>query len=240
LFLFLEIIPSTERSSVTHAKPIPPHLKPLVSRAYNEILASLDVLCPLLLQTTDTSAPLLFSSASEANSSHFISPVNYSQSIQPRILICGASGMGQRILGAAALEMMESKKFYVQSLDLPAILNDSGRNSDTALIQIVSEVRRHRPAVLYIPEVDIWWRTVSDSAHIVLRSLISSDPLNPFVLLATSETEYADLPEELQALIAGRTYRSIGNMEQVEGWKRVIEARAPSEVCIRNVNEYFN
>ena len=216
---------------MTHSKPIPAHLKPLVSRAYNEILASLDMLCPLIMRTADTSAHLLHTCGSASNSSQFISPLNFSQSIQPRMLICGAPGMGQRILGPAALEVLESKRFYIQSLDLSTILNDSGRSPDTALIQIVSEVRRHRPAVLYIPEVDVWWKTVNDSAHTVLRSLITSDPLNRFVLLATSETEYGDLPEELQALIVGRSYRS-GNLEQVEGWKRIIEARAPSEVTV--------
>ncbi|KAI9354366.1 hypothetical protein DFJ73DRAFT_827554 [Zopfochytrium polystomum] len=224
-----KIIPSTERSAVTHAKPLPSHVQPLVSRAYNQLLSSLDVLCPILTRAAEAQVPIITSTHDRPNPlSSFISPFIYSQSMQPRILICGEPGMGQRFLGPAALHVFESKKFHIQSLDLATILNESGRTAEAALIQIVNEVRRHRPAVLYIPNLDVWWSSLPDAAHSVFLNLLSLDSSVPFVLLASCESPFEEIDPDLQKLVCGSIGLQ-GKLEKMEGWRRLIVSRPPSE-----------
>ena len=65
----------------------------------------------------------------------------------------------QEHLGPAVLHELE--KFPVHSLSLPSLLSDMGsRSPEEALINIFRESRRTTPAVLYMPQIDLWWDTV--------------------------------------------------------------------------------
>ena len=49
----------------------------------------------------------------------------------------------------------------MHSLSLPSLLSDMGsRSPEEALINIFRESRRTTPAVLYMPQIDLWWDTV--------------------------------------------------------------------------------
>jgi hypothetical protein len=50
-------------------------------------------------------------------------------------------------------------------------------------VQLFNEARRHKPSVIYIPNVDIWYTTVSDSVIRLLKGLLRSLPPNEPVLL---------------------------------------------------------
>ncbi|KAJ3213048.1 ATPase AAA domain-containing protein 2 [Dinochytrium kinnereticum] len=231
------IIPSTQRSSNVYSNPIPAHIYPLVSRGFNQILASLDVLAPLLTKmsetrveefsSTDLGEQPLSSSASYIPTLGSKRSSGYVKSLEPRLVISGATGMGQKLLGPAALERLEAQKFYIQSLDLASLLSDSTRSPEAAIIQLLHELKRHRPAVVYIPEVDVWWETLHDSAKTTLVSVLERDPMDPVLLLATCERPFRELPEGLRRLVNGR----LGNLGGVEGWKRVIEMNKPDEAA---------
>ncbi|KAJ1562366.1 ATPase AAA domain-containing protein 2B, partial [Cladochytrium tenue] len=229
-----KIIPSTERSSITHAKPMPAHVRALLSRGFTDTLTCLDILCPIIELASDStsttlSAPILESAAGTSASSSSASVAHYVRSIQPRVLICGEPGMGQRHIGPAALHALEARRFHIQSLDLAALLSESGRTADAAVVQTLAELRRHRPAALYLPAVDAWWRSVPDSAHAVLEGLLNADPARPLVLLATADSPFAELPTDLRQLFCGNFVDSIDRLERIEGWKRIIVLREPSE-----------
>ncbi|KAJ3234790.1 ATPase AAA domain-containing protein 2B [Chytriomyces hyalinus] len=233
------IIPSTQRTSTVYSNPIPVHLKPLVQTPFVEITKTLDVLCPMLKQVAEANVSGFMADSQDGNSGPgpfqqlSNSYLSYAFSFQPRLLICGEAGMGQRLLGPAALEMLESQKVYIQSLDLSTLLNDSSRTVDAAIIQLFHEMKRHRPAVLFIPDVDIWWETLSEAAQFVFVSLIERDPMNPVMILASCETLFQELKPELQALIQGR----LGSFSGIEGWKRVIVATKPDQVARK---QFFN
>ncbi|KAI9350834.1 P-loop containing nucleoside triphosphate hydrolase protein, partial [Obelidium mucronatum] len=230
------IIPSTQRTSTVYSNPIPAHLEALVRAPYNDIIASIDVLCPLLKQVAEANVSGFMADSHEGGSTRTATPnpillasnpyLQYSFSFQPRLLICGKTGMGQRLLGPAALERLDSQKVYIQSLDLSTLMNDSSRTPDAAIIQLFHEMKRHRPAVLYIPDIDLWWESLSEAARFIFTSLLERDPMNPVMILATCEQEFDGLQLELRRLIQGR----LGSASGIEGWKRVIESTCPNEV----------
>ncbi|KAJ3400688.1 ATPase AAA domain-containing protein 2B [Chytriomyces hyalinus] len=233
------IIPSTQRTSTVYSSPIPVHLKPLVQSPFIEITKTLDVLCPMLKQVAEANVSGFMADSQVGNSGPgplqqlSNSYLSYAFSFQPRLLICGEAGMGQRLLGPAALEVLESQKVYIQSLDLSTLLNDSSRTVDAAIIQLFHEMKRHRPAVLFIPDIDIWWETLSEAAQFVFVSLIERDPMNPVMILATCEALFQELKPELQGLIQGR----LGSFSGIEGWKRVIVATKPDQDARK---QFFN
>lgn len=46
---------------------------------------------------------------------------------EARILVCGPARMGQKYIGACALDKLVREKIFVQSLDLPTLLSESSR-----------------------------------------------------------------------------------------------------------------
>lgn len=101
--------------------------------------------------------------------------------------------MGQQYLAAALLNHFEG--LHVQAFDLPTLLSDSSRSSEAAVIQLFTEVRRHKPSVIYIPNVDIWYRTIGDAVISTFLGLLRTlAPTDPVLLLGVleSEDQYVD------------------------------------------------
>ncbi|KAJ3124888.1 ATPase AAA domain-containing protein 2B [Physocladia obscura] len=225
------IIPSTHRVSTVYSSPIPKHLMPLMTIPYSEICSSLEALCPLLKHVADANVTGFMADSSNGNPimqpASSASFLPYIFSFQPRLLICGPDGMGQKHLGPAALERLEAQNIHIQSLDLSTLFSDSSRTPDAGIIQLFHEIKRHRPAALYIPDINVWWNALPETARTIFRALLErGDAMNPVMVLATSEVEFADVPEEVQEIIQGR----IGDrVSGVEGWKRVIEVGIPNQ-----------
>lgn len=68
------------------------------------------------------------------------------------------------------------------------------QSSEAAVIQLFTEARRHKPSVIYIPNVDIWYRTVGDAVISTFVGLLRSlPPTDPVLVLGVLETDaYAD------------------------------------------------
>lgn len=63
-------------------------------------------------------------------------------------------------MGPAVLHELE--KFPVFSLGLPSLLSDpSAKAPEEALVHIFCEARRTVPSILYLPQFQLWWETVS-------------------------------------------------------------------------------
>lgn len=68
------------------------------------------------------------------------------------------------------------------------------QSSEAAVIQHFAEARRHKPSVIYIHNVDIWYRTVGDAVISTFVGLLRSlPPTDPVLLLGVLETDgYVD------------------------------------------------
>ena len=117
----------------------------------------------------------------------------------------GTQGMGQPYIGKAILHKLE--RLHVQSLDLSVLFSDTARvccksvininmmlirtqSAEAAVVQLFNEARRHKPSVIYIPNVDIWYATVSDSVIRLLTGLLRTlAPNEPVLLLGIMELD---------------------------------------------------
>jgi ATPase family AAA domain-containing protein 2 len=57
-------------------------------------------------------------------------------------------------------------------------------------VQLFVEVKRHKPSVIYIPNVDVWWETMSPAALSIFLGLLRSiPPTEPILIFGTIESE---------------------------------------------------
>lgn len=73
------------------------------------------------------------------------------------------------------------------------------QSTEAAIVQQFEEVKRHKPSVIYIPSVDLWYRTLGDAAIRTFTGLLRSlPPTEPVLLLALLETGPKESDEETQ------------------------------------------
>jgi ATPase family AAA domain-containing protein 2 len=107
--------------------------------------------------------------------------------------------MGQQYLGAAILHHLE--KTHVQSFDLATLMGDSARTPESALVQLFVEVKRHKPSVIYIPNMDLWFRTISEAARETFITLIRGiTPSDPILLLGLVESSLSQVDPDLRSM----------------------------------------
>ena len=83
---------------------------------------------------------------------------------------------------------------YSESISL---LLTSRQSTEAAIVQQFEEVKLHKPSVIYIPNVDLWYRTLGDSAVRTFTGLLRSlAPTEPVLLLGVMEEGFKDEDEE--------------------------------------------
>lgn len=66
------------------------------------------------------------------------------------------------------------------------------------LQQVFHEARRSLPSIIYVPHIDQWWNTMSDTLRATFMSLLHDlDPASPLLFLATSDVPYDQLDSEV-------------------------------------------
>lgn len=70
---------------------------------------------------------------------------------------------------------------------------------EQVIVGLFTEIRRHKPSVIYIPNVEAWYATLSGTvAFITFQTMLRSiPPTDPVLVLATAESDKEDLPDEL-------------------------------------------
>ncbi|KAK0623011.1 hypothetical protein B0T14DRAFT_452347 [Immersiella caudata] len=189
-----KMIPSSERSASAVATPLPRIIEPLLRDQYKGVLKLLDNILPRPKKTTALDEAMYeqhhdpdHGFGREALHQEF----ERSRVYRPRLLLCGTQGMGQNYLANACLHHLEGT--HIQNFDLATLLGD-GRPLEQVIVALFTEVRRHKPGVLFIPNVEIWWNSIGESAITTFITMLQNiPPSDPILLLGTSDT----LPEEL-------------------------------------------
>ncbi|KAL4123459.1 hypothetical protein PRIC2_009315 [Phytophthora ramorum] len=126
----------------------------------------------------------------------------------PRVLIAGKPGMGQQYIGPALLHSLEGLTHF--SLDYPSLVADSNSHfPEEALIQRLNEAQKCLPCVLYLPQVELWWKNTSESMHVTLKMMLmnlqvrANLPILFLACTASSPCDEQELPEDLLALFQG-------------------------------------
>ncbi|KAM8826436.1 ATPase family AAA domain-containing protein 2B isoform 1-T1 [Synchiropus picturatus] len=140
---------------------------------------------------------------------HFsCSAIQQPTAYRPRLLLAGAPGSGQSTHMAPAL-LHHLDKLPVHRLDLPTLYSNSAKTPEESCAQVFCEARRSMPSVVFMPQITEWWETVSDTVRSTFLTLLQDLPsFSPVLLLATAETHYSQLSEEVRSMFQ-RTYGEV-------------------------------
>lgn len=140
-----KMVPSSERSTSSGAKPLPKTVEPLLREQLHQIEEIVDNLIPVKKKLTALQEAMYeqydddddFGFGRETMQQEF----EKSRVFRPRLLIDGEPGMGQAYLGGALLNHFEG--LHVQSFDLPTIYIDSARvcTSGISSLDLFADVR---------------------------------------------------------------------------------------------------
>ncbi|CAM1505401.1 Fc.00g110380.m01.CDS01 [Cosmosporella sp. VM-42] len=192
-----KLIPSSERSATSGARPLPKSVEPLLRDQFATAKKALDELLPRKKKMTALEEAMYEQFEDEDHGfgrEALHQEFERSRVFRPRFIIYGVSGMGQGYISSAILHHFEG--VHVQNFDLPSLLGD-GRSMEQVIVGLFTEVRRHKPSVIYIPNIDAWYATLSGTiALITFRTMLRSiPPTDPVLLLATAECDKADFPD---------------------------------------------
>ena len=195
-----KIVPSSARSTGSVPEPLPEMIKPLLDDQFKNVQTILSDILPknplrfqrdssliqhyLNYQVIEEDCNEINNRGTSTNlfSRHeLLNQISNSRIHKPRLLITGPMGNGQQYLGAAILSYLDG--YNVQTLDIATILSESSRSIEAAIIQGFVEARKRQPSVLFIPNLDIWSRTVPSSAIFTLASLLRSLQSSERILL---------------------------------------------------------
>ncbi|NWU83897.1 ATAD2 protein, partial [Onychorhynchus coronatus] len=120
-------------------------------------------------------------------------------SFRPRFLLVEEPGSGQAFdLAPAVIHALE--KFPAYTLDLPTLFVSSTSQEETCS-QLIREAQRTAPSIIYIPQIPLWWEAVGPTLKAGFTGLLNNIPyFAPVLLLATSDVQHEDLPEEIKSL----------------------------------------
>ncbi|KAK3943046.1 hypothetical protein QBC46DRAFT_308201 [Diplogelasinospora grovesii] len=193
-----KLIPSSERSASSSASPLPRSMQPLLGSQYKALIRALDEVMPRKKKITALEEAMYepYDDADhgfgrEAMHQEF----ERSRVFRPRLLVGGLQGMGQGYLASAVLHHLEG--VHVQNFDLATLLGD-GRPLEQVIVGLFTEVKRHKPSVIFIPNIDAWWAALSESALTTFVTMLRNiPPTDAVLLLATAECLPTSLPVEM-------------------------------------------
>ena len=185
-----KIVPSSQRTATSKAAPLPKGIEPLLRKPLGELQQRIDKLIPRRKKLSALEEAQYDDRDEEKGFEKEMIMRSFTNNrlFRPRLLITGLEGMGQRYLSAALLSKVEG--LHVQSFDLPTLYEDSTRPPEQAIIQLFNEVKRHKPSVIYIPAVNIWYESIPDAAYKMFKMLLRDLGGNePILLLGVMEQE---------------------------------------------------
>lgn len=199
-----KMVPSSERSAESGAAPLPSTIEPLLRQPLREIKQLLAEILPrkqrlTALEEAQFEAP---ETQDEFKYEQMQQAFETSRIFRPRLLVRGGPGMGQQYVSSALLNHFEG--LHVQSFDLANLLSDSSRSPEATVVQFFSEVKRHKPSVIYIPNVQTWFETLEHSVISTFMGLLRSlPPTDPILLLGVSEDDGQDIDASMMRNLFG-------------------------------------
>ncbi|KAI0408788.1 hypothetical protein F4802DRAFT_367372 [Xylaria palmicola] len=199
-----KIVPSSERSSTSGAASLPKYIEPLLRQQFKAITGRLDSAFPRKPKVTALDEAM-YEPYDDADfgfdREQLYQEFDNSRAFRPRLLVYGMQGMGQSYISAAILHYFEG--VHVQNFDLPTIIGDS-RPPEQVLTGLFTEVKRHKPGVIFIPNVDKWYNALSEPALTAFLGMLRSlHPTDPIMVLGTAECELKDMNSDLRRDLFG-------------------------------------
>uniref|UniRef100_A0A8K9XVM4 ATPase family AAA domain-containing protein 2 n=1 Tax=Oncorhynchus mykiss TaxID=8022 RepID=A0A8K9XVM4_ONCMY len=215
------IVPASQRAQAPPGRALAPNIRPLLANTLATVLEVLLRVFPHAEtrhgesrgEETDGAAPSIYNlqpgspkththpSMAHTPVLHFtISALHQPTSYRPRLLLAGPPGSGQSShLAPAVLHHLD--KLSVHLLDLPTLYSVSAKTPEESCAQVFREACRSVPSVVFMPHICDWWDSVSDTVKNTFFSLLQDVPsFTPLLILATTETCYTQLPQEVKLM----------------------------------------
>ncbi|ETI25778.1 hypothetical protein G647_02552 [Cladophialophora carrionii CBS 160.54] len=223
-----KMTPSSERSASSGAAPLPASVAPLLQSQLEEIQRVLAEMLPQRKRLTALEEAQ-FEDVADGGSfgrERMQQAFETSRVFRPRLLIHGKLGMGQQYVASALLNHFEG--LHVQALDIPTLFSDTASSPEATIIRLFSEVKMHKPSVIYIPNVQEWYNTVGPAVISTFVGLLRSiKPTDPVLLLGFAEGDYDDMDESMRREFFGYSkknqfpLREPGHAERAEFFRHV-------------------
>ncbi|KIY03355.1 uncharacterized protein Z520_00046 [Fonsecaea multimorphosa CBS 102226] len=194
-----KMTPSSERSASSGAAPLPPSVAPLLRYQLDQISQLLAEILPQRKRLTALEEAQ-FEDAADGHSfgrERMQQTFETTRVFRPRLLIHGKMGMGQQYVASALLNHFEG--LHVQAFDVPTLFSDTASSPEATVIRLFSEIKMHKPSVIYIPNVQEWYNTVGQTVISTFVGLLRSiKPTDPVLLLGFAEGEYDDMEDSMR------------------------------------------
>ncbi|OWB68573.1 hypothetical protein B5S33_g3836 [[Candida] boidinii] len=221
-----KIIPSSARSAVSSSAPLPEHVSALLDKNLEKVIEKVNTLIPREKPPTvlEEAHYVDFSAASEDGGfahQQFLSILEKTRCFRPRLLVSGKRGLGQDYIMNAVLHNLEG--FHVQKLDFVSIFSGATLSPESCVIQLIAEVKRHRPSVICIPDIISFLNSSSQSLKSTLSSLIKSISSSDRVLLLgvveddalLQLEEFAHISDELEEIFGFDLDESVVKFDEI-------------------------
>ncbi|ESO06808.1 hypothetical protein HELRODRAFT_110881 [Helobdella robusta] len=196
------IVPSCDRSITPFAKMLPPFLKPLIGRQLQELSRQVtekifpkEKIKGLLSKfsrgpgATNEFEEVFDCDLPDINSRHSALVSLKSNSL----LVCGRAGQGHtKYICPALLHLFDNLPVHV--INLPALYGNEFKTPEESLVHIIKECKLHTPSILYLPNINHWWKEVSRSVLSILVSMVDElyHTVPVFVLGSCDVIDYDD------------------------------------------------
>ncbi|BGO94598.1 hypothetical protein NBRC10512_004974 [Rhodotorula toruloides] len=192
------LIPSTARSTSSHAAPLPPQVVPLLADSLEHAKTALAKVLPEVKKVNVLEEAEFVDEGAGFEKEKMLQAFETLRVFRPRLIICGEPGMGQSFVGAAILQHLEG--FHVQTLDLATLVSDSTRTMEAACVQLFVEAKRHKPSILFIPSLVTWCASVGETVRSTIKGLLDGlDPSDPILLLAVVDGHFSEVPADVRS-----------------------------------------
>ncbi|KIW02667.1 uncharacterized protein PV09_06104 [Verruconis gallopava] len=188
-----KITPSSARSHTSKVEPLQKSVEPLLRTPLEKISEIIDRILPRRPKLTALQEAEYDDRDDEKGFERetLQREIDRARVFRPRMLIRGLRGMGQHELSSALLHKLEG--LFVQPFDMATLMEDSSRSPEAAVVQLFKEVRRQKPSIIFLPDVDVWYQTVGDNVlKIFTQQLRAIPPNDPVLLLGMMSTDTID------------------------------------------------
>jgi hypothetical protein len=197
------ITPAAHRSVGLAAAPLPPHLTSLLEETLQQALAAVGRIFPPLGSAGTARSAFRGTGAALCVD---VGGVPYPAVCRPRLLLDGPAGCGQAPLAAALLHALEHCHLY--SLDLASLAAAGHGTAAEACARLLAEARRTPPAVVLLPDADVWLSCCDATLFATLSSLLDALPAGcPLLFLGSSHTPLdrmeGEAADRMRALFPG-------------------------------------
>ncbi|GMF07281.1 unnamed protein product [Ambrosiozyma monospora] len=169
-----KIIPSSARSTSLSAAPLPEHVEPLLKAQFKTVKDKLEDIIPSkkqpnILEESEYVDLSLLREDGGFKHQQMLTRLKQLRVFKPRLLISGKLGFGQGYIANAILHSLEG--FNIQILDFAKLHSDSTISPESIIIQMFQELRRHKPSVLYIPDLLSFMQNITPSIKATITNM---------------------------------------------------------------------